>query len=82
MGLLMHAHLLYWFKLLIKMCSPFFNAFLLCRIRNVSPILELIIGNQDACKICKNDHIFILYIICISIGIGLGLGILYHSIPS
>lgn len=54
----MHAHLLYWFKLLCKMCSPFFNSFLLCRIRNVSPILELIIRNQDACKMCKNNHIF------------------------
>lgn len=58
MCLLMHAHLLYWFKLLCKMCSPFFNSFLLCRIRNVSPILELIIRNQDACKMCKNNHIF------------------------
>lgn len=54
---LMHAHLLYWFELLYKMCSPFFNTLLLCQVRNINPILELINGIQDSWKTCKTDHI-------------------------
>lgn len=45
----LHAHLLYGFELLRKMCCPFSHTVLLCSLRDISPVLKLINGSENAC---------------------------------